>query len=337
MSIGKNQQIRSTKMKERYYFTDVSVEAVMNATKVVSSAAIPLSMENIAKALETQYKATTVKQILNMCTQLGVLEKDTYSYIASSKYKDRVKQANKDQLNILFREALQNYPPFLLYADFINNGYSPDDSASMVRGIMQISSGQKTVEKVLRVWGISTKLIVNEDGKFRIPETKKGLTTDYVKGLLKALDNELNAKMFLVNILSSEIYNYIDSLGMDITDLAKAIMSYETDPKEALRKSTSFFEMFLHKFGTDVGVSVQGKNGVNALVNEFFNSVKILKNQQHLGNGLGGARNISMHGVDKNTGKEWHVTPQAALSNIFFVLLIIRSFYLYVKKNEQVF
>lgn len=324
-------------MTDRYIFVDASAEAVMNAAKVISSAATPLTFEDISKSLETRYTPGTVKQILIAGLQLGVFIKNNQSYTTSPKYGDSIKRANKDQLNTLFREALQNYPPFLLYADFISNGYSPNDSASMVRGIMQINSGQKVVEKVLRLWGISAKLIITEEGKLRIPEAEKGLPATYVKELLKALDSELNAKMFLINILSSEVYSYIDTLGMDITDIAKAIMLYETDPKEALRKATAFFETFLHKFGDDKGIAVQGKTGVNALVNEYFNSSKILKNQQHLGNGLGGARNISMHGVDADTGKEWNVTPQAALSNILFVPLVIRSFYFYIQKGDQSF
>lgn len=321
----------------KFVLVDVTSEAIMSVAKVISSAFAPLTIDDIAKALETEYKESTVKLIVTACLQLGIIQKEGEGHTITSKYRDDVRRAKKEDLIILFREPLQNYPPFLLYADFISTGYDSKESATRVRGIMQIDSSLSTVEKALRGWGISAKLIVNESGTLRIPEAEKGLPANYVKELLKALDSELNAKMFIINILSPEVYTCIDSLGIDISDLAKAIMSYEQDPKESLRKATGVFETFLHKFGSQNSVNVQGKTGVNALVNEFFDSNKILKNQQHVGNGLGGARNIASHGVDKDTSKEWNVSPQGSLSNILLVPLAMRSFYLYVKKQEQAF
>ena len=114
-------------------------------------------------------------------------------------------------------------------------------------------------------------------------------------------------------------------------------MTYETDPTGSLRKATGFFETFLQKFGLQNGVPVQGKTGVNALVNVFFDSNKILKNQKHLGNGLGGARNIATHTTDANTIEDWVVSPQASLSNILSVPVVIRNFYLYIKNQKQEF
>jgi len=324
-------------MGSDFVLTDVSSEAVMSVVKVASHSTSSISFSSIAIALTTRYKENYLKQVIIACLQLNLLEVQGHEYVVNSKYRDSIKKATKEQLGIFFRESLQNYSPFLMYADFISNRYSSKDSASMTKGIMKIKTGLSIIEKSLRVWGMNAKLIINEQGKFRIPEGEKGLPANYVKELLDALDSEFRTKMFLINVLSAEVFNYLNTLGMDISDLAKALVAYEVDPKQSMHKALDFFETFLHKFGTEIHAKVQGKNGVNALVNELFDSKKILKNQQHVGNGLGGCRNISAHGVDKDTQKEWNVTPQASLSTIIMVPVVIRSFYLFAKKQEQGF
>jgi len=224
-----------------------------------------------------------------------------------------------------------------MYADLLSNGYSSEDSASMTKGIMNIGTTLSVVEKSLRLWGTDTKLIVNENGKFRIPEGEKGLPTNYVKDLLKALDSELHAKMFLIDTLNPEVYNYLTSLGLDISELAKALIEYEKNPKPSLDRASQFFETFLHKFGIDINVNLQGKNGVNELIKTLSDQRIILPNQKNLGNGLGGCRNISAHGVDKDTQKAWNITPQASLSGMLLIPAVIRSFYFHVKKQQQEF
>ena len=126
-------------------------------------------------------------------------------------------------------------------------------------------------------------------------------------------------------------------MGLDISELAKGLMDYELNPKQSLERASQFFESYLHKLGLDIGVNLQGKTGINSLINELATTKKILPNQKHIGNGMGGCRNISAHGVDADTQKEWTVTPQGSLAGIIMIPVAIRSFYLYTKKNNQEF
>ncbi len=324
-------------MTNGFILTDVSSESIMNMAKVVSNAPISMEFGDIVTALENKWKENYLKQVITSCVQLSILQKDGNGYVVNSKQRDAIRRANKDELIAFFRVALQNYPPFLMYADLLSNGYSSEDSASMTRGIMKIGTSLTVVEKALRLWGTDTKLIVNEDGKLRIPEGEKGLPSNYVKDLLKALDSELHAKMFLIETLNPEVYNYLTSLEMDISELAKALIEYEQDPKQSLNRASQFFEIFLAKFGIEITTSLQGKNGVNEMVKALSDNGKILTNQKNLGNGLGGCRNISAHGVDKETQKEWNVSPQASLSAMLLIPAVIRSYYFYVKKQQQEF
>lgn len=287
--------------------------------------------------MQNRWKENYLKPVVTACLQLNILQKDGNGYVVNSKHRDSIRRANKNELIIFFRDALQDFPPFLMYADFLSNGYSSDDSASMTRGIMKIGTSLNIVEKSLRLWGTDTKLIVSEDGKLRIPEGEKGLPSNYVKDLLKALDGELHAKMFLIDTLNPEVYNYLTSLGLDISELAKALIEYEKNPKPSLDRASQFFEAFLHKFGIDIKINLQGKNGVNELVKALSDQGIILPNQKNLGNGLGGCRNISAHGVDKDTQKAWNISPQASLAGMLLIPAVIRSYYFHVKKQQQEF
>lgn len=324
-------------MEREFVLPDVSAEAIMTIVKSVTSSAQSLSEKDISIAMESRYKPNYVKLCLTACLQLKLLTKNDGNFQATLSRRDEIKRSDKKDLIVFFRETLQNYPPFLLYADFLSTGYSSKDSASMLRGILKIGTGLEKSEKTLRSWGIASKLVVKENGELKIPQAEKGLPATYVKELLKALDSEFTAKIFFVNILSPEVYSFLNSLDLDIDELSKALISYEDDPKTAMGKALSFFENFLHKFGNELGVNLAGKMGVNGLVKELFEKGKILKNQESIGNGLGGCRNISAHGVDKDTQKEWVITPQAALSTIILVPVTIRSYFSFGKQNEQIF
>ena len=100
-------------MVDKFVLTDVSSESIMNVTKVVSSAPSSIQFSDIVKALETRWKEGYLKQVLTACLQLQILRQDGQNYIVTAKYQDAIKRANKGELIVFFREALQDYPPFL--------------------------------------------------------------------------------------------------------------------------------------------------------------------------------------------------------------------------------
>jgi hypothetical protein len=79
--------------------------------------------------------------------------------------------------------------------------------------------------------------------------------------------------------------------------------------------------------------------GIGALADALSRKTPplLLKNQLNICLGLAGIRNISSHGVDPETGKEWKVNADAALAAILLTPIIMRSIYLYVSKNMQEF
>ena len=63
----------------------------------------------------------------------------------------------------------------------------------------------------------------------------------------------------------------------------------------------------------------------------------LLGSQRNVCYGAGGTRNISDHGVGRETGKPWRINPDAALVSVLMIPIIMRSVYLYNTKGAQEF
>jgi hypothetical protein len=324
-------------MSTQFVIYDVSAELIMNISKLVASSPHPLSKEDITRSF-TKNEAQ-IKRGINQCVQLGLINIKDELYISNDRYRDLIKRAEKTQLYIPLRQALQNYPPFLLYLDFISKGYSSEEAAKMTTGIFKLSDSM-IIEKTLRNFGLNTGIIIIESGKLSIPESEKGIPTDYINSLVKAMNADVNTKLFLIETMGESAFVYLTEKGITIEDLAEALVKYESDAKTSINKATQTFEHFLYKLGEDVGADVKICNGpieyVDKIKSTTGNNV-LLKNQSHISHGLGGLRNMAHHSPEKETGKEWQFTPQGAIIASLLVPTLIRSIYLYWRERKQEF
>jgi len=323
-------------MSSQFVVLDVSAEFMMDVAKAVASSPHPLSKEDIIRSFKKSrpYISNTIRQ----AAQLGLIETYNNLYVSSERYRDLIKRSEREQLYIPLREALQRYPPFLLYIDFISKGYSSKESANMTRGIFRIQSSENLVEKSFRMWGLYARLIqVDTSGKLSIPEAERGLPSEYVENLLKALRAELQANIFLIETMSQQAFVYLTEKKIEIEDLSDALVNYEKSPKISANKACQTFEHFLFKLGKDIGVDVSKCNGIIEYADAIRRKNAILKNQLHLCHGVGGLRNMAHHDPNKETGKPWSFTPQGAIISSLIVPTMIRSIYLYWKERKQEF
>jgi len=326
-------------MPIQFVISDVSAEFIMDVAKVLSHSPSPLSKEDITRSFEGRYGKTYVSLALSQCVQLGLVSQQKDLFVSSEKYRDLIKRSDRSQLYLPFRAVLQEFPPFLLYADFISKGYPSESAASMTRGILKIQKSGKIVEKALRLWGKHAQLIMidPETGKLSIPEAEQGLPAEYVKNLVKALQDELKAGICIIETLSPQAYAYLTEKEIGITDLARALVNYEKDPKTSANNACQTFELFLYKFGQDVEVNVRDCKGVIELTDAIRGKDRILLNQVHICHGIGGLRNMTSHKPDRETGEVWIFTPQGALTSILAIPTMIRSLYLSWKEQKQEF
>jgi len=323
-------------MPSQFSILDVASEFILDVAKLVASSPHSLSKDDVLRSFKKS--KTYVTNAISQCLQLGLISIQHGKYISSPRHRDLLKRSDKTQLYISLREALQRYPPFLLYVDFISKKYSSDDSAMMTRGIFGIKSPEKIVEKSFRKWGAFAQLI-EEDEKngLTIPEAEEGLPTHYVASLMKALKANLQAKIFLIETMSPSAYAYLTEKEIALDDLSDALINYETKPKESANKACQSFEYFLFKFGEDIGANISSLSGLSQYADAIRGQRKMLKNQMHICHGIGGLRNMAHHDPDRETGQGWVFTPQGAIVSTLLVPATIRSLYLYWKETKQEF
>lgn len=325
-------------MSSHFTIFKVSAEFIMDVAKVVASSPYPLKVEDVIVSLKKSKGYVT--SALNQCLQLGFVCIQKDGYVSSNRYRDLIKRSERSQLFVPLREALQKYPPFLLYVDFITKGYSSEKSANITKGIFRIQSSEKVVENNLRSWALYAKLVnIDENGNLSIPEAEKGLPSEYLETLVKALRADLQAKLFLIETMSQQAFAYLSEKDVGIDELTEALLKYETESKTSANKATQTFEHFLFKVGEDIGAEVTKRNGIIEYV-EAIRSIKkeaILTNQLHICHGIGALRNMSHHSPDKETGKEWVFTPQGAIISSLIVPTLMRSLYLSWKEQKQEF
>jgi len=325
-------------MSFHFLVLDVSAEFMMDVAKAVASSPHPLSKDDLLNSFKKS--RVYVTNAISQCAQLSLVHIQNGFYVSSEKHRDLLKRAERSQLSIPLREALQRYPPFLLYIDFISKKYSSEESAIMTRGIFRIESPEKIVEKSFRTWGIFAQLITRDkDNRLSIPELEEGLPSEYVKGLLKALKASLQASIFIIETMSQQAFAYLSEKDVGIEELTSALLNYEIDPKASANKATQTFEYFLFKVGEDVGADVKSRNGIMEYVDAIRSVRKevILTNQLHLCHGIGALRNMSHHSPDKEIGNEWTFTPQGAIISALIVPTMIRCLYLNWKEKKQEF
>ena len=325
-------------MADQFIIPDVSAEGIWDTSKVAAKSPNPLMKQDFLRSFANKYGDSYVQNCLIACAQLKLVKRVGDTYISSEAFRDVIARAHRSELKLVLRSALQDYPPFLLFADFISKGYSIDEASNMTRGILRIGSSTSIVQKSLRLWGVAAELIKrNEKGELVFPEAAKGLPAQYVKELVRALQDELKASIFLIETLSPQAYAYLTDKEISISELAKGLVNYEKDPNTSAEKAGKIIELFLYKFGEELGVEVKKCNGIMELSNAIRakDPLAISNNQLHLCHGLGALRNMTAHQPDKETGKPWVITPHGALVTILSSPSLAKSVLLYVKRKNR--
>jgi hypothetical protein len=323
-------------MSFQFDVLNVSPEFIMDVAKVIASSPHPLSKKDVFRSFDKSRRY--VSDALTQCLQLGLIILQDDLYVSSERYRDLIKRSERSQLFLPLRQALQRYPPFLLYIDFISKGYSSEESTKMTVGIFRIQAPQKTAERSFRNWGLRTDMMkTDSSGNLCIPEAEEGLPSAYIERLVKALRADLQARIFLIETMSQQAYAYLAQKEIEIDDLADALINYETEPKTSANKACQTFEHFLFKLGEDIGANVSRCNGIMEYADEIRRTQAILKNQLHVCHGIGALRNMAHHDPDKETGKMWTFTPQGGIISTLIVPTTIRSLHLHWKEGKQEF
>jgi len=324
-----------------FTITEVNAPLIMDVCKFASYAMDPLTKEKIVQCFKDKFHEVYVGRAIKAAVQLRLLEDKNGILYCSQRWREDIKMASRDELQLPFRQALQDYPPFLVYADLLSKGYSSEDAAKAIRGLFSLTSSSSIVEKSLRLWGLYSGTIKQDTQTKQLSLTidTDRLTAKYVEDLLKSLTSDFRSKIFVIDRLTNELFKYLTDKGINIQELVDALREYEQKPDESIFNASKLFELYLYKIGEDNGVKVSGCKGIIELVETLRQNKPplLLGNQRNICYGVGGIRNISDHGVDRETGKPWKINSDGTLAAVLLIPIIMRSIYLYNAKGAQEF
>src|SRR5438445_685987 len=175
-------------MTKGYQIPDVSAALIADLAKTLANSASSMTLSELADCYVGQFKSDSVRRATIANVQLGFAEANQAVYSCSETHRDVLKKADKSELRIAFRGGLQNYGPFLLFADYLSKGFSPIDAATRTRGLFKIELAPEKVERILRGWGKYAQLVEEIPGGLRLTVETEHLLFDYVKRLIEALE-----------------------------------------------------------------------------------------------------------------------------------------------------
>jgi len=314
---------------------------IMDVCKFATSAsASPFTRKNLIACFQGKYQEPYINRAIQGALQLRLIEEDEQGQIrCSQRFREDIRKATKDQLNLPFRQALQDYPPFIVYADLLSKGYQSSDASAAVHGIFSTKTNSSIIDQSFRLWGVYSGVIEQDEKTkmLRLTIDTEKLMADYVKNLLESLASDFKAKIFMVDRLTNELYAYLTTKGINIQELVDALRGYESNPSESVNKGSKILESYLYKVAEDCGINVATCKGMTELADALRQKSPplILKNHRNVCQGLASIRNISSHGVDPETGKPWKVNEDAALAAILLTPIIMRSIHFFINKGTQ--
>lgn len=317
-------------------FQDISVEKVMKMAKLIANADNPLTKEEIFLGLSDS--TNLLERSLKTCLDLKIVVKSEHAFKIRPDMVSEIRSCHVSGLPVLFRKFLQDFPPFLLYVNLLNQGLTELESAGFLKTLVKLTNSEKQIVIILKKWGsTSGALVKDKEGNYKTPTSEKILPRQYLDKLVESLNNEIGVKNFLIDILDRRTFVYLSEQGLDLNNITKSLLEHEQDPRGSMFNGLSFFEFFLRKISKELSIDVTAINGISGIISKLEKNGKIPQSLANTGHGIGGARVISDHGIEKKTSEVWKHTPIASLSSVLFMVIIIKSYYLYIKHNEHSF
>jgi len=127
-----------------YTIRDVSGTTVMDIAKLVALSERPLTRHDIEEGLGIS--GTYASNGVAVAEQLGLVEKADDGSLRFSGRRE-IRRAERQQLPVFFRQALQGYPPFLLLMAYLSQGYDVGESSRVVKVVFEVGARARSSRK----------------------------------------------------------------------------------------------------------------------------------------------------------------------------------------------
>lgn len=312
------------------YVSDVSPEQILDIAEGVYHRG-SLTQEQAAEYLGISGKYA--ERIAKVAQNLHLIENRGGVYYPTEKTRDAA-IATKDQRQIIFKNLIVSFKPFVLFCYYLSKGNDVEEAARKVRVVSSLESGQPTVLKALKWWGSYAGVLAkSEDGSLKIEYSPDEYHDEiYIRTLLRATQDKFNANMFVPYKIGDEAYAFLSEEDLEL--LVKALTTYSLEPANSINDSSKVFESFLRKLGRDLNIDLTNLNGILRIASRLQQEGSVLTEHRQMCEFLSAFRNPANHGVQKSILEYWKIEKDSALEVILLFLTALRSIYHFTKKND---
>jgi hypothetical protein len=243
-----------------------------------------------------------------------------------------VKARNEDK-RVFFRVHLEQYEPFILFAERLRAGIQPQEAAVQVCAIRDFADDPVVAWRAFQSWGTYARSLVRaEDGQY-VPAAPFEASHLLSQSLEILFTQEQEARQFIHDHLEQEAFEFIEGNVRDSLVDAILMLTNENESERVILRVGNTYEDFLRLIGYR-RVNLQNVHGIIQLGNRLRD--RRLISRKHLGavHLIGHIRNATDHGGDPDEGnRSWQVTPPTARLMILTVLSSIHSIVLYRKRG----
>lgn len=329
-----------------FVIPDVSAEHIMGVAKFASVRGTATSGGTFSRQLVCTALGLSpelARRAILACVQLRLVSPTGTAEFRFAGRGD-IRLAKKDNLPLFFREALQDYPPFLLALALLSQGYELREAGALVKGALEIDSGVEIIVKAFRGWGSYASVLEQVNGRW-VPTFEPLGILDFtvLSRLQEALEDDVKAKMFVLDELGTDLASELFRKGISVTDLADALVRFQTDPNDVGNPVGNLVECYVSSLQPSSPLTAgppQASTGaplsnIIPIAESLRKQRIILKTHRNLLYGVAGFRNAPSHGPDDDTGRPWDIGAHAALVTVLLTLVTMRSIHRWVSSEKQ--
>lgn len=257
---------------------------------------------------------------------------------------------------VLFRERLQRFPPFLKFFDLLTYGYACESAAAKVTGYFDISPELKGTNNILAQWGTYSGILRESEEGIRPARPSTTLAPTHpvrmLEELVRQLDSELAARSHLAIHLGQDAFDFLDEPVR--TDLVSSLLKLEPEPEEALRLAGLALEDHLKKLARERNIPLVNQKGkplrtIGAIIQKLRQEKVLADHHQStlrgievflsadVLNGLNAYRIMPSHGKNLEADQRWSLGGEIAVVVVLQIILVIRSTYWYAVQHRLVY
>ena len=237
-----------------------------------------------------------------------------------------------DNYKLVFKDAILNYKPYILFIDYILNGDSIEESARKVKVVFDLDNDIRTILRAFKNFSRFIELELSQD--FLKKNLTKKIEYNHINKITTAISSKFEAQLVISEKLGNECFNYISEPERIL--LVEAFLKFSDNPANGIDDSAGAFESFLRRIGKDKSIDLTEANGIDE-VGQILASKKnkiILGEHRKMCSFFGAFRNPAAHKVHKVMLDHWQINRDASIEIILLILTSIRSIYEYVYNNN---